>query len=116
MSEVWLYIISADPLSLPMVPTRPGVPFKVGLSRNPKARLANLQTGCPFRLSLYVSDMTGCGLPAPAFEREVHRRLSGIALSGEWFFGDPDAAYKVACAINQERGDALWEDYIRRTA
>lgn len=108
--SVKLYIIVADPLSVPMVPTKAGVPFKVGLSRNPHARLSQVQTGCPFKLSLYYSDLS-CGGDFNEFEKQVHRRLSHLALKGEWFFGDPDEAYQAACAINQESGDRAWEEY-----
>ena len=46
----WIYVIVADVSSLPVVSTKSGVPFKVGISRDPYKRLAQLQTGCPFRL------------------------------------------------------------------
>ena len=110
--ETWLYIIVADVQSLPLVSTRRGVPFKVGVSKNPASRLIQLQTGSPFRLSLHMGDLVaGCEGREREFETIIHRRLSHLAVGGEWFFGDPDDAYDAVCALYNEWGEeefAAW--------
>ncbi len=103
-----IYVISADLQSIPVVPTRRGVPFKVGISSDPHKRLRQLQTGCPFRLCMEISDLYSCGDYA-AMEREIHRRLSHISIGGEWFFGDPDSAYDVASDVSNEWGEIAFK-------
>ena len=109
----WLYIIVADAQSLPVVPTRAGVPFKVGISRNPRARLDQLQTGSPMRLSLYMGDLASTfDGRERELESEVHRRLSHLAVGGEWFFGSPDSAYEAATNVNTEWGEAAFQEWV----
>ena len=107
----WIYVIVADVSSLPVVSTKSGVPFKVGISRDPYKRLAQLQTGCPFRLSLYYGDLASDA--AVRDEKEIHRRLSLFTTAGEWFWGDPDAAYEAFVEIICENADLAWEEYKR---
>lgn len=62
---------------------------KVGFSSNPEARLATLQTGSGFPLSLaYVA---ACSSPE-AVERRAHELLARHRLQGEWFDCTADAA------------------------
>ena len=110
----WLYIIVADVSSLPVVPTKNGVPFKVGISRDPHKRLKQLQTGCPFKLSFHYSDLTtGFDNTIGRDEKELHRRLSRLTVLGEWFWGDPDEAYEICNDITNENADLAWEEYRR---
>ena len=53
---------------------------KIGYSNNPKARLAQLQTGNPFSLEL-VSVIKG----DLSLEKKLHKRFEEYKLSGEWF-------------------------------
>lgn len=56
---------------------------KIGVSRNPEGRLAQLQTGCPQKLHIaYV-----CILADRAYEVEefAHIALGKKAMGGEWF-------------------------------
>ena len=102
-----IYIIVADMRLIPLVQTRAGTPFKVGVSRDAEARLTQLQTGCPFRLSLYDLDLL-CGISAEDGEKKVHARLSHIAIGGEWFFGDPAQAVEIILQILDEEAEAAW--------
>ncbi len=111
-SGVLIYIIVADVSSLPIVQTRKGVPYKVGTSRNPKFRLKQIQTGCPFRLKIFYGDLS-TGYDDGRDEKEIHRRLVDSAVGGEWFWGDPEDAYRVICEINNENGDREYENWRR---
>jgi hypothetical protein len=111
--DMWLYIIVADVQSLPFVPTRIGVPFKVGLSKNPASRLDQLQTGSPFRLSLYMGDLAaGCEGREREFEKQIHRRLSHLAVGGEWFFGKPNDAYDAVCDVYNEWSEEEFASWV----
>ena len=60
--------------------------WKVGRSRCCNARLAELQTGCPY--PLYVHGATRIhadGICPMAYERAVHKALASYARRGEWF-------------------------------
>jgi transcriptional regulator with XRE-family HTH domain len=54
--------------------------IKIGLSRNPKARLGNLRVATPDRLSL-LGTVDG----DYARERELHKRFADSRIAGEWF-------------------------------
>lgn len=57
--------------------------IKIGISSNPKSRLASLQTNCPYKLELlFVSEAKE---NARDIERDLHHRLSLYRLHGEWF-------------------------------
>ena len=53
---------------------------KIGYSKNPKARLAALQTGMPYQLVMDCIIEGGHKL-----ERELHQRFSEYQVRGEWF-------------------------------
>lgn len=54
---------------------------KIGFSANPKARLQQLQTGCPNLLTLYNT------IPGTfQDEKTLHQRFSSNKLFGEWFY------------------------------
>jgi hypothetical protein len=70
--------------------------IKIGVSANPTARLAQLQTSTPSRLSLiYVGALRCSGY---AIEAEAHRTLAGYRQNGEWFNVPPDLAIAAVCA------------------
>lgn len=55
---------------------------KVGKTKRFKSRLSNIQSGCPFRLSLW------CGVNTPnpdRLESELHSLLAHVHVRGEWF-------------------------------
>lgn len=68
---------------------------KIGIAKDPKARMATLQTGHPMELSLLWS----CD---GDYERELHEVFSKMRVRGEWFdlesFGDPVEAVRAVVA------------------
>lgn len=64
-----------------------GGPIKIGhtTGKSARRRLANLQTGSPYRL-LILKTVPGNEVA----EREEHRRWSHLRLHGEWFSPGPD--------------------------
>ena len=68
---------------------------KVGFTRkNPFARMANLQTGCPFKMR-----MLGYVFGNEAMEAELHDVLENYRKEGEWF----EYSDYVARVIDGER-------------
>lgn len=64
-----------------------GEAFKVGLSKDPKRRVRQLQTGNPKKLSLeYCVEIEEA--PVKILESIMHRYLKLNHLSGEWFSAD----------------------------
>lgn len=60
--------------------------IKVGLTKCMRQRLSNIQSGCPFSLSLWLAIRT----PIPEkIEQYVHNQLRQHNTRGEWF--SPDA-------------------------
>jgi len=53
---------------------------KIGYSNNPIKRLAQIQTGCPFKITRQL--MIPGGVEK---ERELHDKYKGFRLEGEWF-------------------------------
>ncbi len=64
---------------------------KVGMATDPKARLAALQTACPFDLVLHLALRVPFG-EAHAIERRAHRALAHICARNEWFAATPAEA------------------------
>jgi hypothetical protein len=60
--------------------------FKIGFAHHLPARLADLQTGCPFPLALYRS--VTCSSPA-SYEARAHEHFAAARRSGEWFAVTP---------------------------
>ena len=59
---------------------RAGERVKIGYARNYKTRMKELQTGCPYSLTLLMA------LEAkPERERELHREFAAHRVQGEWF-------------------------------
>ena len=56
---------------------------KIGFSRSPLQRLAELQTGCPILLRLMFTIFGD-----ETTESNLHRRFSEYAVRGEWFLND----------------------------
>jgi len=59
--------------------------YKIGISKNPKARRCQLQHGCPLEITieLAVGMMPWCY--AENLERSVHEDLADLRVRGEWF-------------------------------
>lgn len=61
-------------------------PFvKIGWSRYPDMRLAHLQIGCPYRMSLAATVPGG-----PYLERQYHLRFIYLAVEGRWGVNGPN--------------------------
>lgn len=71
---------------------------KIGFTRkNPFARMAGLQTGCPFRMSLL-----GFIFGSEGFERELHDVLAEERREGEWFEYSEYAAKVIGYQLTAE--------------
>jgi hypothetical protein len=69
---------------------------KVGIANSPKARLIELQVGCPYTLKLLKAFPTQ---RAATDEKRFHKQWKAFELRGEWFdvpFGE------LACVINAD--------------
>lgn len=75
---------------------------KIGITENPSARLAQLQTGSAFPL-----EFAWIGAPqgqAVGIEYDAHQMLANYRQNGEWFEVAPDAAVGAINAAAQRRG------------
>lgn len=73
-----------------------GEAVKIGISKNPTKRLAQLQTGHPRRLSILAT------LPGGADEEmQLHGRFREHRLHGEWFGDCPEIRSYIACNDNK---------------
>lgn len=77
-----------------------GGPIKIGLARDPKARLMDLQIGSPVRLRM-VAIIPG----GRADEQAFHTQFAAWRLHGEWF----DAAAEGLADVVEEANAALRE-------
>lgn len=79
-----------------LIATKPGehceAPVKIGVSANPEARLANLQTACPYELTLMAKLSFPSRELAQSFEGCFHRMERSHRLRGEWFDIPPHKA------------------------
>jgi hypothetical protein len=94
LSGSFIYVIQADD----------GL-IKVGISSNPSARLAQLQTSTPSRLSLAYIGALRCN--GYAVEAEAHRRLADYRRSGEWFNCPVDIAVAAIGAAAYRLGEPI---------
>ena len=73
-----VYFLEADTSGDPL--------FKIGYtSGDPADRIAALQTGCPYSLSLFGTAEFESEREARAAESALHQRLARWRLQGEWF-------------------------------
>ena len=70
-------------------------PVKIGVSRNPTKRLAELSIWCPFALTVLATIPGGFDL-----EREYHVALADARSHGEWFHWTPEVAAAVEAALS----------------
>jgi hypothetical protein len=89
MSSTYLYVIG-----------RHQGPVKIGISRDPSARLGSLQTGCPFKLDLLHKAALPSRVDAERQEGIIHDTYRDHWIRGEWFRLDADTATEaVECAV-----------------
>lgn len=68
-----------------LIAWRPGGPTKMGIAHDVAARLAELQTACPYRLRVYAAfDCPAAANHAAIIERRVLSTLRALRLEGEW--------------------------------
>jgi hypothetical protein len=75
-------------------------PVKIGIAVDVEKRLAQLQTGFPYRLRVYATVQVRAS-EARRVERACHDRLHPHRSHGEWFRVDPSAAIAVVTQIAQ---------------
>jgi hypothetical protein len=76
---------------------------KVGVALDPKARLIQLQVGCPYELKLlaqWPSDH------AAADEARLHELWKRFEVRGEWFLVP---AGEIACVLNANTLEAIFQ-------
>lgn len=93
-ADSWTYLVGAEGSSL----------VKVGWAKNPKKRVAALQTGSPVPLTLLWS-------AEGAYEEYLHAEFAAFRVRGEWFdfatVGDPVEA--VRDAVEQTKTPGSWQ-------
>ena len=78
---------------------------KIGITRSPQTRLAQLQAGCPSRIDYaFVAPVSG---DPRAIEKEAHRMLAGHRLGGEWFDCTPELAIAAVAGAAAKLGQSL---------
>ncbi len=82
-----------------------GQPIKIGISRNPQSRIAEMQTSNPFPLSVLHSIEMEWSLARKA-EAFCHREMKAKNTSGEWFLISTDEAVLL---IGKTLDLRLWE-------
>lgn len=59
-------------------------PYKIGISKNPKKRLRNIQTGHPHKLEILELRETD-SKRTKLLESVIHKHLDRYRMKGEWF-------------------------------
>jgi hypothetical protein len=78
---------------------------KIGISNDPAARLASLQTGSPFHLR--IAHVAPAGGHAFEIEQEAHAILADKRQSGEWFRVSPEIAIAAVYGASARTGYTL---------
>lgn len=104
----YVYVIAT------LIGGEPSAPVKIGISENPPARLAALQTASPHDLVMFCC-LTMNREWAVNIERDAHEILAGDRMRGEWFSADPIQAAAVVCAWFGEAVELATEDNDLRT-
>lgn len=89
-------------------------PVKLGISRNPTSRVAQLQSGNPHRIGLYWQWPTLGRRMSADIERLAHEHFKGTRLAGEWFDVHPDEALLWAKGFNRQCLMILAHDILER--
>ena len=64
---------------------RCGNKYKFGISNNPKRRIKQLQTGCPYNIKLIFELVLDKDIKAVDVETQLHQHLKRYNVRGEWF-------------------------------
>lgn len=77
---------------------RHGAPVKVGVSRDPLARVRELQTGNPYELMFSFAFRLPSREDALKLEAAFHKAMAHKAMEGEWFAMSAIDAAEAMCA------------------
>jgi hypothetical protein len=91
----FVYVVTVDR------PGSIGGPVKIGVSANVRARIAALQTACPYPLALVHAFEVPDSNIARDIERAFHTVQASHRTSGEWFDFNPIVALQIMCACIQ---------------
>lgn len=94
-------------------------PIKIGVADNPDTRLAELQTGNPYKLAVcHRLHIANSGGPARsvafALEHAVHLRLEPYAMHGEWFDYPATSGAVAIETVRLTMLDPVWGRASRR--
>lgn len=87
------YVQKGIPERLYIIGDTEGRFVKIGIAKEPGARLASLQTGCPHKLIILAL----FNIPDAKVEKRLHAYLSPYRLHGEWF----EFTWEVGAAIKE---------------
>jgi hypothetical protein len=74
-------------------------PVKIGIAKQPRKRLNDLQVACPFQLKLRKTQTTN---QAPEIEKFLHNKFKKYRLQGEWFDIPPEQRdFEIPTKINE---------------
>lgn len=73
--------------------------IKIGQTKNFKQRLRNIQSGCPFRLGLWIACNTK---EFKRVEKEAHELLDNCHYRGEWFAPNEDDLDRIQDYLQSE--------------
>lgn len=93
----------------------PCAPCKVGITKDPAGRLAALQTGHPYPLTIVAALGFQDRSYAESVEHAFHAVQADSRMSGEWFEADPLRSATVLCTIVFSVAEALTEDRDARS-
>lgn len=79
----------------------PGGPIKIGFAANVEKRIAELQTGCPHKLSLLATENSE---DARGREAELHEQFAALRIDrSEWFRWSPELGEAIVEAARRTR-------------
>jgi len=79
-------------------------PQKIGITKDLKARLRNIQTGHPSKLFVHHTEEVETNMVRP-LEKKIHAELNYKKLKGEWFDLTPDEAKEFVIFFNIRYGN-----------
>mgnify|MGYP001795945237 CR=1 FL=1 len=85
MSSHSIYMILRAFEPAPLCIGKPGAAVKIGIAKDPRARLSNIQTACPDEVTLLAHQSYRKRSDAERAERRLHEHYGHFHLRGEWF-------------------------------
>lgn len=83
-----------------------GGPIKIGITVYPPKRIGELQTGCPWPITLL-----GVRAGEPHHENWLHKRFSKSRMTGEWFECSEELLSFIATVLHS---DFQWPEILRK--